>query len=410
MSEGILRIATAGSVDNGKSTLIGRLLYDSKSIFEDQLSAVERTSVRKGKYSLDLSLFTDGLRDEVEEGITIDVAYRYFSTPKRKFILADTPGHFEFTRNMITGASTADAIIILIDVTLGITEQTKRHSFIAGLLGIPHVIVCVNKMDLVDWSESTYSAIVNEFQSLLASFNLGNTHFVPISALQGDSVVEESKQMSWYQGGSLLGMLESLPTREINPSESLRCTVQCRFGESDSLFYYGVKMLQGTLKRDALGQVFPSMELISISKLLVGDQSQEQIERGVSATIGLQTDSLQRGDLLISNDSKPSYSNEFSPTICWLDNEPFTPESELFLQHISGNYIVEKLEIDSVIEMESMHEIVDVAILNSNDIAKIRLTLERKMPFDSFNFNKEMGSFILVDRSTNNTVAAGMID
>ncbi len=409
MSDGILRIATAGSVDNGKSTLIGRLLYDSKSIFEDQLSAVERLSIRKGKAVLDLSLFTDGLREEVEQGITIDVAYRYFSTPKRKFILADTPGHFEFTRNMITGASTANALIILIDATIGITEQTKRHSFIAGLLRIPNIIVCVNKMDLLHWKESVFTEIKEEYDALSNVFKLKNVVFVPISALAGDNVAEKSQQMFWYKEPSLLNILEDLPQEEIDRNESVRCLVQCLLGEKDGSFHYGVKMLHGELNYDTILQNFPLKPPVFFTELLVGSLSQKRLPKNASGTLKLQKDDLKRGDILVSGEHLPIFSNEISATICWLSSHSFVREQQLSLQHISGEYKLEMLNIQAVIEMKSMKEITNKETLHPNDIAKINLKLNREMPYDPFEFNKEMGSFILIDRSTNATVAAGMI-
>ena len=408
--EGILRIATAGSVDNGKSTLIGRLLYDSKSIFEDQLSAVERASLRKGKSFLDLSLFTDGLRDEVEQGITIDVAYRYFSTPNRKFILADTPGHFEFTRNMITGASTADAVIILIHATHGITAQTKRHSFIAGLLGIPNVIVCINKMDLCHWDEAVYATIVQEYRSVSSSFNLKKVVFVPISALTGDNVVEKSQEMMWYAESSLLEILETLPQAEMNTNINLRCVVQCKLGEKEGFHYYGVKMMQGELNAGAELHAFPAETAIHTAGLWIGSRPVKQLQDHASGTLKLERDVLKRGDLLISGPTPPRNSREISATICWLSSDSFFPEKQLLMQHISGDYDVEQLDIHAVVDIESMQELTNVEVLHTNDIAKITMRLYRQLPFDPYAFNREMGSFILVDPSTNTTVAAGMIE
>jgi sulfate adenylyltransferase subunit 1 len=408
--EGILRIATAGSVDNGKSTLIGRLLYDSKSIFEDQLSAVERASLRKGKSFLDLSLFTDGLRDEVEQGITIDVAYRYFATPKRKFILADTPGHFEFTRNMITGASAADAVIILIDVTHGITAQTKRHSFIAGLLSIQNVIVCINKMDLCHWDETVYAAMVDEYRSLSGTFNLKNVVFVPISALTGDNVVEKSQEMMWYAEASLLEILETLPQSETNTDIDLRCVVQCQLGEKDGCFYYGVKMIQGELNHDTKLLAFPMKKSIVVSELLIGSRLVERLFDNDSGTLSLKSDDLKRGHILISGAMPPRNTREISATICWLSSDAFSPEKQLLIQHVSGDYDVAQLAIHTVLDIESMQELTNVSALRTNDIAKITLKLSREMTVDSYEFNKEMGSFIVIDTSTNATVAAGMIE
>lgn len=408
--KGILRIATAGSVDNGKSTLIGRLLYDSKSIFEDQLSAVERVSERQGKSHLDLSLFTDGLREEVEQGITIDVAYRYFSTPNRTFILADTPGHFEFTRNMITGASTADVVIILIDATHGITEQTKRHSFIAGLLTITNVIVCINKMDLRNWDEAVYTAILTEYQALTAQLNVKNVFFVPISALVGDNVVERSQHMSWYNGLPLLSLLEQLPPHDSTPDSNVRCLVQCLLGEHESTFYYGVKMIQGELNLDTNLQAFPMKKSMLVSDLLIGSCSVERMPKNASGTLKFDSNALKRGDILISGASPPRYSREISATICWLSSDSFSPEKQLMIQHVSGDYDLERLEIHSVIDIESMLELTNVETLHMNDIAKISLKLNQQMPFDPYALNKEMGSFIVIDAESNATVAAGMIE
>jgi sulfate adenylyltransferase large subunit len=409
MACGILRIATAGSVDNGKSTLIGRLLYDSKSIFEDQLSAVERTSVRKGKTDLDLSLFTDGLREEVELGITIDVAYRYFSTPNRKFIIADTPGHAEFTRNMITGASTTDLIIILIDAMLGITEQTRRHSYLAGLLGLSTIIVCVNKMDLRNWDELAYNAIVEEYLILAQTFNLKNVEFVPISALKGDNVVNQSVHMDWYKKESLLGLLELLPQKEIKPNQSLRCLVQCKLGERESSFYYGVKVLQGQLNLDSTLEVYPSKKTVRISKLMDGYENCESLKETVAGKIVLQEASLNRGDILICGDAVPTLSNNLNAMICWLSSEPFEMSNQLLLQHVSGEYLVHVSRIQFAVDMKSMAEMPGVTALNVNDIGNVQLELDREMPFDLFEISREMGSFILIDPVSNATVAAGMI-
>ncbi|MFT5780021.1 MAG: sulfate adenylyltransferase subunit 1 [Crocinitomicaceae bacterium] len=409
MAGKILRIATAGSVDNGKSTLIGRLLYDSKSIFEDQLSAVERTSIRKGNTDLDLSLFTDGLREEVELGITIDVAYRYFSTPIRKFIIADTPGHSEFTRNMITGASTTDLIIILIDVMLGITEQTKRHSFIAGLLGLSNIIVCVNKMDLKNWDEEAYNAIVGEYQILSKSFNLKNVEFVPISALKGDNVVNGSRHMDWYKSEPLLGLLEMLPQNKMISNQSLRCLVQCKLGKDESSFYYGVKVLQGELKIDTVLEVYPSKRTVSALKLMGGYEDCKLLMESVAGKIVLSDDSLKRGDILTSGGSVPTLNDTMGAMICWLSTDPFVVTKKLVLQHVSGEYIVSTAKIQFAIDMKSMEKVEEVNQLKANDIASLLINLDREMPFDPYENSREMGSFILIDPVSNATVAAGMI-
>ncbi len=410
MTQGILRIATAGSVDNGKSTLIGRLLYDSKSIFEDQLSAVERTSMQKGKTDLDLSLFTDGLREEVELGITIDVAYRYFSTPNRKFIIADTPGHAEFTRNMITGASTTDAVIILIDVTLGITEQTKRHSFIAGLLQLSHVIVCVNKMDLKDWNQAEFDAVVREYQSLSERFQLKNVAFVPISALKGDNVVDDSKNMDWYDGQSLMRILESIPQRISNGTEALRCLIQCELGKHEELNYYGIKLLSGELSVDTPLMVFPSNSAIQLAELMDGYAPTKSLNGSVTAKLATANDSLKRGDILATRESQPTIERTFSAMICWLSVAPFDVANSLVLQHVSGDYSVQISEIEFVVNMHSMEQLHAQSELTTNEIARVKLSFNRPMPFDAYAQHKEMGSFILIDEVTNATVAAGMIE
>lgn len=409
MTQGILRIATAGSVDNGKSTLIGRLLYDSKSIFEDQLSAVERTSMQKGKADLDLSLFTDGLREEVELGITIDVAYRYFSTPNRKFIIADTPGHAEFTRNMITGASTTDAVIILIDVTLGITEQTKRHSFIAGLLQLSHVIVCVNKMDLKDWNQAEFDAVVREYQSLSERFQLKNVAFVPISALKGDNVVDDSKNMDWYDGQSLMRILESIPQKITNEMEALRCLIQCELGKHEELNYYGIKLLSGELSVDTPLMVFPSNGAIQLAELMDGYAPTKSLNGCVTAKLATTNDSLKRGDILSTRENQPTIERTFSAMICWLSVVRFDVTNSLVLQHVSGDYSVQISEIEFVVDMHTMEQLHGQSELTTNEIARVKLSVNRPMPFDAYAQHKEMGSFILIDEVTNATVAAGMI-
>ncbi len=409
MGGGIITIATAGSVDNGKSTLIGRLLFDTKSIFDDQLSAIRQTSVNKGKSELDLALFTDGLREEVDLGITIDVAYRYFSTPNRKFILADTPGHLEFTRNMITGASNADAIIILIDVTQGITEQSKRHAFIAGLLRIPKVIVCINKMDLINWDHKRYQLIVDEFRSLSIRLHVENVVFIPISALDGDNVVNRSEKLKWYEGQSLLNILESIPNPEVKNESNLRCIVQCQLGKHDSNFYYGVSILQGRLTANSTIVVYPSKKSFQISQLMSGYNEVESIESSCVGKLILDAPELKRGDLLISGINDPRQCLEMNSIICWLDIQNYHPKNKLVLLHVTGEYTIESLRIEYIIDLESLNNIADIQELKMNDIAKVQLILDRKMTFENYETNKEMGSFILVDPNSNRTVAAGMI-
>ena len=337
---GLLRFTTAGSVDDGKSTLIGRLLYDSKSIFQDQLEAVEKESKQKGLEGADLSLLTDGLRAEREQGITIDVAYRYFATPKRKFIIADTPGHIQYTRNMVTGASTADLAIILIDARNGLVEQTHRHSFIASLLGLHHLVVCVNKMDLVDFNEDAYRKIVAEFKSFSSRLDIKDITFIPISALKGDNVVDSSKNMSWYGGSTLLHHLENVHVGADRNLQDCRFPVQyvVRPQTDDHRDFrgYAGRIASGVFKKGDAVVALPSGIETTIDSIMLGDEEKEIAFPPLSVVMTLTDDiDLSRGEMLVRKNNQPEMINEIDAKICWLDYRPMNPSSRLVLRHLS---------------------------------------------------------------------------
>ncbi len=410
----LLRFTTAGSVDDGKSTLIGRLLYDSKSIFEDQLEAVESTSKRKGHEGVDLALFTDGLRDEREQGITIDVAYRYFTTPKRKFIIADTPGHIQYTRNMVTGASTANAALILIDARHGVIEQTKRHSFIASLLQIPHIIVCINKMDLVDYSEETYNNIIRQFEEFSSKLLVRDVRFLPISALNGDNVVNRSENMDWYQGAPLLHTLENMHiSSDLNKIDA-RFPVQTvirpqREGFIDYRGYAG-RMASGILRPGDDVTVLPSGFTSTVKQIETFDGPLEELFAPMSATITLTDDiDVSRGDMIVKNNNMPEVTQEFDAMLCWLHNSTARPRAKYTLMHTSNSpramitNVMYKIDINSFTRNEEDKD------LNMNDIGRISIRTTRPVFVDEYRDNRITGSFVLVDENTNETVAAGMI-
>lgn len=410
----LLRFTTAGSVDDGKSTLIGRLLYDSKSIFEDQLESVTASSVQKGHAGVDLAMFTDGLKDEREQGITIDVAYRYFTTPKRKFIIADTPGHTQYTRNMVTGASTANAAIILIDARHGVIEQTKRHSFIASLLNIPHLIVCVNKMDLVDFSEERFNKIEAEFEEFASKLLVKDVRFIPISALLGDNVVNRSENMDWYQGGTLLNILETLHiSSDINKIDA-RFPVQTvlrpqREGFIDYRGYAG-RIASGIYRVGDEVAVLPSGFTSKIKSINAGEQEIEEAYAPMSVAVTLEDDiDISRGDMIVKKNNQPEPSQEFDVMLCWLNNTAAKPRAKYTLAHTSNSQramikeVVYKMNINS---FERDSEDKDLAM---NDIARVKIRATSPLMIDSYRDNRNTGSIILIDDNTNETVAAGMI-
>lgn len=410
----LLRFTTAGSVDDGKSTLIGRLLYDSKSIFEDQLESIENTSKKRGHEGVDLALFTDGLRDEREQGITIDVAYRYFTTPKRKFIIADTPGHIQYTRNMVTGASTANAAIILVDARHGVIEQTKRHAFIASLLHIPHVIVCVNKMDLVNYSEEIYNNIIAQFEEFSSKMLVKDVRFIPISALDGDNVVHRSEHMNWYQGAPLLHTLETIHiSSDINKIDA-RFPVQTvlrpqREGFIDYRGYAG-RMASGVLRVGDEVTVMPSGFTSKIKSIHLYDQTLEEAYAPMSVALTLEDDiDVSRGDMIVRSNNKPDAVQDIEAMLCWLGDHPAKPRAKYTIKHTTNDQKAIIKEMVYKIDINSLERKTDDQELNMNDICKVKIRTTKPLMTDSYRDNRITGSIVLVDDATNETVAAGMI-
>ena len=410
----LLRFTTAGSVDDGKSTLIGRLLYDSKSIFEDQLDSVTSTSKRKGMDGVDLALFTDGLRHEREQGITIDVAYRYFTTPKRKFIIADTPGHIQYTRNMVTGASTANAALILVDARHGVIEQTKRHAFIASLLQIPHLIVCVNKMDLVDHQESYYQKVVQQFEEVASKLLIKDIRFIPISALNGDNVVNRSDNMPWYQGAPLLHVLEHLHISSDYNKVDARFPVQTvlrpqREGFIDYRGYAG-RVASGIFRPGDGVMVLPSGFSSTIKTIERNGQEIQEAFAPMSISMTLTDDiDISRGDMIVRENNQPEATQEFDAMICWLDSGPARPRAKYSILHCSNEQKAMIKEVVHQIDINTLNRIEGDPNLSMNVIAKVQVRTTRPLMVDAYRKNRQTGSFVLVDDTTHNTVAAGMI-
>lgn len=410
----LLRFTTAGSVDDGKSTLIGRLLYDSKSIFEDQIAAVESSSKQKGIEGVDLAMFTDGLKDEREQGITIDVAYRYFTTPKRKFIIADTPGHIQYTRNMVTGASTANAAVILIDARHGVIEQTKRHTFISSLLNIPHIIVCVNKMDLMDYDEKVFNDIVNQFEEFSSKLLIKDVRYIPISALEGDNVVNRSENMTWFQGSPLLHELETLHiSSDINKIDA-RFPVQTvirpqRKGFEDYRGYAG-RISSGIYRVGDEITVLPTSFTSKIKSINVGEQEVEEAFAPMSVAMTLEDDiDISRGDMIVKQNNQPEMSQEFDVMLCWLNNAPVKPRTKYTIMHTSNEQKAFIKEVVYKMNVNTFKRDSEDKDLKMNDIARVKIKTSHRLMLDAYRDNRNTGSIILVDDSTKETVAAGMI-
>jgi len=410
----LLRFTTAGSVDDGKSTLIGRLLYDSKSIFEDQVAQIEATSTKRGLDHVDLSLFTDGLKDEREQGITIDVAYRYFATPKRKFIIADTPGHVQYTRNMVTGASTANLALILVDARKGVIEQTKRHTFIASLLQIPHVFVCINKMDLVDYNQEAYDKVVKEYSDFAAKLNVQDVRFIPMSALHGDNVVTRSENMGWYEGGTLLHNLESV---HISSDHNLR---DCRFpvqtvirphsDEYHDFRGYAGRVAGGVFKKGDSVVALPSGLESTISGIHTLTGELEEAFPPMSITITLEDDiDISRGDMLVRSENRPEGRQDLDVMLCWLNATPPRPRAKYVLKQTTADARAMITEITYKIDINTLHRLEEDKDIKMNDIARVKIRSTKPIFADEYNQNRITGSLILVDEATNETVAAGMI-
>lgn len=410
----LLRFTTAGSVDDGKSTLIGRLLYDSKSIFEDQLEAVEEASRSRGNEEVNLALLTDGLRAEREQGITIDVAYRYFATPKRKFIIADTPGHIQYTRNMVTGASTADLAVILVDARHGIMEQTVRHTYIASLLAIKQVVVCVNKMDLVDFSQDVFDKIVADYKSMSASIELDNVTFIPISAKLGDNVVNKSENMPWYTGKALLDFLETvqLPTEA---EDRLRLPVQYVIRPISSKFPdfrgYAGRLAEGSLKVGDKVKVYPSEMTSTVTGIYLGEKEMETAVTPESVDVTLADDiDISRGDVIVSvSGVQPMMEQDILLNVCWFRNSALQQGKKYVIRHATGKTLGIVKEIEYKIDINTREKIYDVEKLVMNDIARVRIRTAEPLIYDYYKSNRTMGSLIFVEEGTNDTVGAGMI-
>lgn len=410
----LLRFTTAGSVDDGKSTLIGRLLYDSKSIFEDQYEAVKATSKKQGDEYVNLALLTDGLRAEREQGITIDVAYRYFATPKRKFIIADTPGHIQYTRNMVTGASTANAAIILIDARKGLLEQTKRHSYIASLLRIQHIIICVNKMDLIDYNEDVFKKIKKECEEFALKLNIINAHFIPISALKGDNVVTPSKKMKRYNGRTLLALLETLSLPEINSTDPARFPVQYVIrpmsNEHRDYRSYAGRIASGVFAVGDEVIVLPGGFSSKIKSIDFSSQHLQEAFFPMSVAISLHDDiDISRGDMIVKKHNKPLVSQDIDLMICWMSDKKLTVNKKYIIKHTTSQTRCIIKEIKHKVNINTMQQMPDEKIIGLNDIACISIRTTTPLIIDKYSKNKITGSVILIDEATNVTVGAGMI-
>ena len=410
----LLRFTTAGSVDDGKSTLIGRLLYDSKSIFEDQVKQIEQASTKKGLDYVDLSLFTDGLKDEREQGITIDVAYRYFASPKRKFIIADTPGHVQYTRNMVTGASTANLALILIDARKGVIEQTKRHTFIASLLKIPHVFVCINKLDLVDYDQSVYDKVVKEYSDFAAKLNVQDVRFIPMSALHGDNVVSRSENMDWHEGGTLLHNLETVHISSDHNLRDCRFPVQTVIRPHSDEYHdyrgYAGRVAGGIFKKGDKIVALPSGLESTISGIHTLTGELEEAFPPMSITITLEDDiDISRGDMLVRSENRPEGQQDLDVMLCWLNATPPRPGAKYILRHTSSESRAMITNIQYKVNINTLHRQEEDKDIKMNDIARVKIRSTKPLLADNYNINRVTGSFILVDEATNETVSAGMI-
>ncbi|WP_417588725.1 sulfate adenylyltransferase subunit CysN [Owenweeksia hongkongensis] len=410
----LLRFTTAGSVDDGKSTLIGRLLFDSKSIFQDQMDAVESSSTKRGLDHVDLSLLTDGLKDEREQGITIDVAYRYFATPKRKFIIADTPGHIQYTRNMVTGASTANLALLLVDARHGVIEQTCRHSFIASLLQIPHVVVCINKMDLVDYSEEAYEKVVAEYKDFASKLDVKDIRFIPISALHGDNVVNRSENMDWYQGETLLHTLETIHIGSDQNHIDCRFPVQTVIRPHSDEYHdyrgYAGRIAGGVFKPGDDVMVLPSGFTSKIKSVDTLDGPLEEAYAPMSVTMTLEDDiDISRGDMIVRPNNQPEAKQDIDVMLCWLNQDGPVPRAKYIIRQTTNEARCMIKDIRYKVNINTLHRMEDDKNIGANDIARVQLRTTKPLLVDAYDQNRNTGSIILVDEATNETVAAGMI-
>jgi bifunctional enzyme CysN/CysC len=410
----LLRFATAGSVDDGKSTLIGRLLYDTKSIFEDQLEAVERTSRDRGDEHVNLALLTDGLRAEREQGITIDVAYRYFATPKRSFIIADTPGHVQYTRNMVTGASTASLALVLIDARKGIVEQSRRHAFLASLLRVPHIVLCVNKMDLVDYDEAVFDRIKNEFRNFATKLDVGDLSFVPISALHGDNVVHRSENMPWYEGSSLLHHLEDVHIASDRNLIDVRFPVQYVIRPQSSAYPdyrgYAGTVAGGVMKPGDEVIVLQSGLRTTIASIDTADGPVEEAYPPMSVTVRLTDDiDISRGDMICRPQNQPRASQDVEAMVCWMTDEPLRVRGMYAVKHTTRSVRAQVRDVDYRIDVNTLHRDETAETLSLNEIGRVKLRTTQPLFVDEYRRNRTTGSFLIIDEATGATVGAGMI-
>ena len=410
----LLRFTTAGSVDDGKSTLIGRLLYDSKAIFEDQMELLEETSRQRGEEGVNLALLTDGLRSEREQGITIDVAYRYFATPKRKFIIADTPGHIQYTRNMVTGASTANLALLLVDARHGIIEQTKRHAFIASLLQIPHIAVCVNKMDLVDYSQEAFEKIKADFEDFASKLEIKDVRFIPISALNGDNVVDRSENMDWYEGSTLMHLLENIhigsDQNHVDCRFPVQFVVRPQSKEHPDYRGYAGRIEGGVFKPGDDVTVLPSGFTSKIKSIDTFDGEVAEAFSPMSVCMTL-TDNIDisRGDMLVRENNKPTIDQDIDVMICWMNEKKMIPKGKYTIRHTSQTARCIIKEVKYKMDINTLHRMEDEKEIGLNDIGRITIRTTKPLFFDSYRRNRNTGSIILVDEATNETVAAGMV-
>jgi sulfate adenylyltransferase subunit 1 len=410
----LLRFTTAGSVDDGKSTLIGRLLYDSKAIFTDQLEALELVSKRRGEEQINLALLTDGLRAEREQGITIDVAYRYFATPKRKFIIADTPGHIQYTRNMVTGASTANVALILIDARNGVIEQTIRHAFIASLLNIPHIIVCINKMDMVDYSENVFEKIRVHFEAITAKLDILDILFVPISALKGDNVVKRSDNMEWYEGPTLMYLLENIHiASDVNLVDGrfpVQYIIRPYSTEHHDYRGYAGRIGGGIFRKGDKITVVPSglSSKIKTIDTFTGELAEAFAPQSVTLTLDDDID-ISRGDMIVLKDNEPKNGQDIELMVCWLNEKPLSSNGKYHVKHTTSDARCIVKEIVYKVNINTLENDYNDKDVNMNDIAKIKIRTTKPLFYDSYKKNRITGSMVLIDENTNETVGAGMI-
>jgi sulfate adenylyltransferase subunit 1 len=410
----LVRFTTAGSVDDGKSTLIGRLLYDTKSVFQDQYDAIKEASERRGEEGVNLALLTDGLRAEREQGITIDVAYRYFSTPKRKFIIADSPGHIQYTRNMVTGASTANAALILIDARQGVVEQTRRHAFVASLLQIPHLLICVNKMDLVGYDEAVFEKIKNDFSDFAIKLNVKDLQFIPISALKGDNVVHKTGNMPWYDGGTLLYYLENVHVGSDHNLIDCRFPVQMVIRPHSDEYHdyraYAGRVAGGIFKKGDKVTLLPSGFSTTIAAIQSYEEEIEEAFPPMSVSIQLEDDlDLSRGDMLVRENNQPEVAQDIDVMVCWFSTKPLQVRGKYTLQHTTREVRCMIKEIRYKLDINTLHRNLEDKQIGMNDICRLQLRTTKPLFIDSYTKNRITGSLILIDEATNETVGAGMV-